>query len=101
MKYPIEYKDKIYTYNRNGNFNDFMNTDIFRVLIKELRKDVCSFTIKRDIEPVYIFGKLAGMDDRGSTFIVNDELVDGIPDYAITGIVRYYDKYIQPYKEMW
>lgn len=84
----------------NNNFNNFMNTEIFRVLIKELRKDACGFTIERDIEPIYLSGKFAGIDYRGSTFFINNELVDEIPDYAITGIVRYYNKYIQPYKKM-
>ena len=96
-----EKQNKVYTYNHNDSFSDFMNTDIFRVLIKELRKDACSFAVERDIEPVYIFGEFAGIDYRGSTFFINNELVDGIPDYAINGIVRYYNKYILPYKKIW
>lgn len=69
---PIIYRKQTYYYNYDWNFNNFMNTEIFRILIKELRKDSCTFTINRDIEPVYILGEFAGMDDRGTTFIVND-----------------------------
>ncbi len=89
------YKKKIYKYD-GDDFNTFMNSEIFQVLMKDIRasKDKSlSITIHRDIDPVYVFGEFVGMRNNGSTLIINDNLVEGIPDYAINGLMNYVSKY--------
>ena len=91
---PIIYKKKRYYYD-GDDFNIFMNSEIFRVLMKDIRtsKDNLLISIDRDIEPVYVFSEYAGMRNNGTTLTINDNVVDGIPDYAINGLMNYVSKY--------
>ena len=75
-----------------------MSTKIFRILIKDIREarkkeDLC-IEIEKDIEPCYFLGEFAGMRDNGTFLKVNGNSVDGIPDYAITGLMNYVEKYV-------
>lgn len=94
----IEYKKKYYTYNHNYNFHDFMDTEIFRILIKDIRQarkdDNLEITIKRDVEPVYIFGKFEGYETNGECLIINGEEVIAMPSYAIYGLMKYIYRYV-------
>lgn len=94
----IEYKKKHYTYKDNHDFNDFMGTEIFRTLIKDIRQakkeDNLKITVERDIEPVYLFGDPVGYQNNGEYLTVNDEQVFGIPPYAIHGLMQYVDRYV-------
>lgn len=96
MSFPVLYKKKIYMYD-GDDFNTFMNSKIFQVLMKDIRasKDDknLSITIHRDLDPIYIFGEFAGMRDNGTTLTINDNPVEGIPAYAIDGLMNYISKY--------
>ena len=101
MKRLIRYKGIDYPYEFdyfNENFNNFMDTEIFRVLIKDIRdakkKEKLCIEIKRDIEPCYAFGEFVGMHNNGTYLTVNNNEVDSIPEYAITGLMNYVDKYV-------
>lgn len=77
-------------------FSTFMNSEIFQVLMKDIRasKDKSlSITIHRDIDPVYVLGEYAGMRNNGTYLTINDNPVEGIPTYAIDGLMNYINKY--------
>lgn len=97
MKGFIEYKRVRYFYYFDKNFYNFMDTEIFHVLIKDIRdakkKEKLCIEIKRDIEPCYALGEFAGMRNNGTTLTINDNVVEGIPAYAIDGLMNYVSKY--------
>lgn len=97
MNFPVVYKERTYYYNGND-FDSFMNSEIFRILIKDIRtskaKENLSITIDRDIDPIYVLGEFAGMRDNGTYLTINDNSVDGIPAYAIHGLMNYVSKYV-------
>lgn len=96
----IEYKKKRYSYNHNNNFNDFMSTEIFRILIKDMRssKDNLSLIVKRDTEPYYsLFTGFVGFRHYGTYLTINGNEVIGVPDYAINGLLDYANRYIFNY----
>ena len=94
----IEYKQKHYTYNYNHNFHDFMDTEIFKILIKDIRQakkdNNLEITIERDIEPVYFYGEFEGYQNNGEYLTINGEQVIAMPPYAIYGLMRYVHKYV-------
>ena len=94
----IEYKKEYYTYNHNYNFYDFMDTEIFRILIKDIRQakkdNNLEITIERDIEPVYFYGEFEGYQNNGEYLTINGEQVIAMPPYAIYGLMRYVHKYV-------
>ena len=97
MKGMIRYKGIDYLYEFDEDFNTFMNSEIFRILMKDIREsrkkeDLC-IDVERNIQPRYIFGKFAVMEDNGTFLKVNGNPVDGIPDYAINGLMNYVSKY--------
>lgn len=101
MKGLIRYKGIDYSYEFDyfdEDFNNFMNSEIFRILIKDIREsrkkeDLC-IEVERNVKPCYIFGEFAGLEDNGTFLKVNGNPVDGIPDYAIIGLMNYVDKYV-------
>lgn len=96
MSFPVMYKKKIYKYD-GDDFSTFMNSEIFQVLMKDIRasKDKnLSITIHRDLDPIYIFGEIAGMRNNGTYLTINDNPVEGIPTYAIDGLMNYVSKYV-------
>ena len=98
MKGMIRYKGIDYLHEFDEDFNTFMNSEIFRILMKDIREsrkkeDLC-IDVERNIQPRYIFGEFAGMEDNGTFLKVNGNPVDGIPNYAITGLMNYVDKYV-------
>ena len=97
MSFPVMYKKGIYYYDGND-FDSFMNSEIFRILIKDIRiskaKENLSILIERDIDPVYILGEFVGMYNNGTYLTINDNPVEGIPAYAIDGLMNYVSKYV-------
>lgn len=91
MSMLVEYKNGYYEYNDTDDFNDFMGTELFQVLIKDIRKtkNVC---LKRNIEE-YTVGGEPVLVQRGMDLQV-DGIVMPLPVNVGEGIINYCEKYI-------